>query len=54
MKIFNDRISGLQADVIKIWVRANLIARILSYWFSFVSGDKNVLFIIFTVSKTGF
>ena len=31
MKIFNDRISGLQADVIKIWVRANLVARILSY-----------------------
>ena len=54
MKIFNDHISGLQADVIKIWVRANLVARILSYSFSFVPGDKNVLFIIFRVFKTGF
>ena len=54
MKIFNGGISGLQADVIKIWVRANLVARILSYSFSFIPGDKNVLFIIFRVSKTGF
>ena len=54
MKIFNGRISGLQADVIKIWVRVNLVARILSSSFSFVPGDKNVLFIIFRVSKTGF
>ena len=36
------------------WVRATLVAGILSYSFSFVPEDKNVLFITFRVSKTGF
>ena len=36
------------------WVRATLVAGILSYSFSFVPEDKNVLFITFRVSKKGF
>ena len=35
-------------------MRATLVAGILSYSFSFVPEDKNVLFITFRVSKTGF